>query len=137
MIHYYLQIKSAHVFLGITVAFFFVATFIAASLPTLSALRTPIKYVSWTADVALLTAAMMLLTILPGEMYTNGWLIAKLLALAGFVVCRHFAGKEHGFAVPRWTWFLLGLLLLAYAYTVARAHHPLGYFSQLGLWLPR
>lgn len=61
MIHYYLQIKSAHVFLGITVALVFVATFIAASLPALSAVRTPIRYVSWTADVALLTAAMMLL----------------------------------------------------------------------------
>ncbi|CAN7484467.1 SirB2 family protein [Pseudoxanthomonas sp. LjRoot143] len=133
MIHYYLQIKSAHVFLGITVALVFVATFIAASLPALSAARTPIKYVSWTADIALLTAAMMLLTILPGEMYANGWLIAKLLALAGFVVCRHFMGKEHALTVPRWTWFLVGLLLLAYAYTVAREHHPLGYLSQLGL----
>ncbi|WP_447939891.1 SirB2 family protein [Pseudoxanthomonas mexicana] len=126
MAHYYLQIKSAHVFLGLLVAALFFLSFATVSINSLKTIRTPVKYLSWTLDVSLLTAAMMLLTILPGAMYANGWLLVKLVALGGFVACRHAMTTERSPFMPRWGWLLVGCVLLAYAYSVARAHHPLG-----------
>lgn len=129
MIHYYLQIKSAHVFLGLLVAAFFLLSFTTSSITQLRSIQTSVKYLTWTVDVSLLTAAMMLLTILPGAMYANGWLLVKLVALAGFVGCRHAMTTERPPLLPRWSWLLAGGALLAYAYSVARAHHPLGIFA--------
>ena len=126
MAHYYLQIKSAHVFLGLLVAALFFLSFATVSINSLKTIRTPVKYLSWTLDVSLLTAAMMLLTILPGAMYANGWLLVKLVALGSFVACRHAMTTERSPFMPRWGWLLVGCVLLAYAYSVARAHHPLG-----------
>jgi hypothetical protein len=126
MAHYYLQIKSAHVFLGLLVAALFFLSFATVSINSLKTIRTPVKYLSWTLDVSLLTAAMMPLTILPGAMYANGWLLVKLVALGGFVACRHAMTTERSPFMPRWGWLLVGCVLLAYAYSVARAHHPLG-----------
>lgn len=90
-----------------------------------------VKYLSWTVDLTLLTAALMLLTILPAAMYSNGWLIVKMVALAFFVACRQFMISDQPPGLPRWGWFLLGAIVLGYAYSVARAHHPLGFFSDL------
>ena len=130
MIHFYLQIKSVHVHLALWVGLVFVALFLTTLLPRLKGLRTPVKYLSWTTDVCLLTAAMMLLTILPGALYANGWLLVKLVALGGFVACRHLMIRQHPPLLPRWGWLVLGGALLGYAYGVARDHHPLGYFSR-------
>lgn len=130
MVHYYLQIKSAHVFLGLLVGVLFYLSFVTTSTKSLKSTRTPVKYLSWTVDVSLLTAAMMLLTILPGAMYANGWLLVKLVALGGFVACRHAMTAERSPLMPRWAWLLAGGVLLAYAYGVARAHHPLGFFAK-------
>ena len=131
MIQYDLQIKSGHVFLALAVGLVFLAGFTAASVPVLRPLRTPLKYLGWTVDVALLTAAMMLLTILPAAVYANGWLLAKLLLLALFVVCRHFATRETPGFLPRWAWFAGGALVFVQAYAIARAHHPLGALARL------
>ncbi|WP_062351773.1 SirB2 family protein [Pseudoxanthomonas mexicana] len=131
MVHYYLQIKAAHIFLGVMVGAFFLASFVAASRPSLANVRALMKYLSWTVDLTLLTAALMLLTILPAAMYSNGWLIVKMVALAFFVACRQFMISDQPPGLPRWGWFLLGAIVLGYAYSVARAHHPLGFFSDL------
>jgi len=127
MIHYYMQIKGTHVLLALLVAAVFIARFLTAAVPGLKPLHVPVKYLSWAVDVALLTAAMMLLTILPGAFYSNGWLLAKLLALFGFAVCRYFMTRSQPSRLPVWAWFLLGGILLWYAFSVARTHHPLGF----------
>ena len=131
MIHYYMQIKGAHVLLALLVAAMFTARFLAVVVPSLKPLQVPLKYLSWAVDVALLTAAMMLLTILPGSFYSNGWLLAKLLALAGFAVCRYFMTRVQPTRLPVWAWFVFGGTLLWYAFSAAHTHHPLGLF----LWL--
>ncbi|MCP2821034.1 SirB2 family protein, partial [Salmonella enterica subsp. enterica serovar Typhimurium] len=46
----------------------------------------PVRWLSYTIDTTLLTAALMLLTILPGAMFANGWLAVKLTLLVAYVV---------------------------------------------------
>jgi hypothetical protein len=38
----------------------------------------PVRYLSYTIDTVLLTAALMLWTILPSGLFANGWLLALL-----------------------------------------------------------
>lgn len=42
------------------------------------ALAPPVRYLSYAVDTALLTAALMLFTILPSAVFASGWLAAKL-----------------------------------------------------------
>ena len=49
---------------------------------------------SYTIDTVLLTAALMLLTILPGAMFANGWLTTKLVLVVVYVVLGTFALKR-------------------------------------------
>ena len=48
--------------------------------------QAPVRYLGYTIDTVLLTAALMLLTILPRELFANGWLWTKLGLVAAYVV---------------------------------------------------
>ena len=43
------------------------------------------RILSYAIDTTLLTAALVLLTILPSSVYANGWLIAKLALLPAYI----------------------------------------------------
>src|SRR5690606_19324635 len=63
-----------------------------------------VKWLSYAVDTALLTAALMLLTILPWAMFGNGWLLAKLALLVAYVVLGVLAlrrGRTLPFGTPR------------------------------------
>src|SRR5688572_32705079 len=92
----------------------------------------PMKWVSYAIDTALLTAALMLLTILPGAMFANGWLAVKLSLLVMYVALGTFALKRGQTPRVRRACYALALLVFAFIATVARAHHPSG---ALWLWL--
>ena len=57
-------------------------------------MAAPLRYLSYSIDTVLLTAALMLLTILPGAMFANGWLATKLVLLVAYVVLGSFALKR-------------------------------------------
>lgn len=131
MIEFYGPIKTAHVVLAILVGGVFLVRHLAAAIAGLAWWRQPLRYLSWGVDVSLLTAAMMLLTILPSGLFANGWLAAKLVLLGLFVAVRHWGLRPHQTAPRRWLCFSAGCLLYLQAYFVARTHHPLG----LGVYL--
>lgn len=133
MIEFYPQIKWVHV-----------ATVMASGL--LFALRgllvqghlerwamaAPLRYLSYAIDTTLLTAALMLLTILPGAMFANGWLAAKLGLLVAYVVLGTFALKRGRTPRVRVACYLAALIAFGMMYTIARTHHPAGLFWLLG-----
>ena len=88
MITFYPDIKLVH----ITAALLSGAFFALRALALLAGMRwprlAPVRYLSYTVDTMLLTAAFMLLTILPRELYANGWLLAKLFFVAAYVVLK-------------------------------------------------
>ena len=91
------------------------------------AMAAPVRYLSYGIDTVLLTAALMLLTILPGAMFANGWLTTKLVLVLVYVVLGTFALKRGRTARVRLACYSAALLVFATIIGIAIAHHPLGW----------
>ena len=87
----------------------------------------PVRYLSYSIDTVLLTAALMLLTILPGAMFANGWLTLKLVLVVVYVVLGSFALKRGRTPRIRTTCFVAALLVFVTIIGIALAHHPMGW----------
>lgn len=127
MMEFYAQIKFMHV----TTVLLSGGLFIVRGLLVLGgrqawALAAPVRYTSYAIDTTLLTAALMLVSILPSAMFANGWLTAKLALLMPYVVLGSFALKRGRTATARAVTYALALLAYAMMLSIARAHHPLG-----------
>jgi uncharacterized membrane protein SirB2 len=96
------------------------------------ALSATLRYLSYAIDTALLTAALMLLAILPGAAYANGWLAAKVTLLLAYIVLGSFALKRAATQRKRLGYFAAALLSYGFMLTIAWAHNPLGLLS---VWL--
>lgn len=125
MIEFYPQIKSVHIFMVLLSGAVFAVrgggALLGARWPTASLLR----WTSVAIDTTLLTAALMLLTVLPGAMFANGWLAMKLGLLVTYVVLGILAFRRERL---RGLFYALALLTYAWMYSIARTHHPLGMF---------
>jgi uncharacterized membrane protein SirB2 len=89
----------------------------------------PVKWFSYAVDTALLTAALMLLTILPGAVFANGWLTLKVSLVVVYIVLGVFALKRARTQRARLGCYLAALATFFTIYSIARAHHPLGVFT--------
>lgn len=132
MMEFYPQIKMVHIACALTS----VSLFAVRGAGLLSNQRwpraDPVRWLSWGIDTTLLTAALMLVAILPSAMFANHWLAVKLAALVIYVLLGYRA-LSAGLALGRrLTWFLAALACFGFMYSVARSHHPLGL-----LWLLR
>ncbi len=78
MIEFYAQIKWVHIIAVLCSGSLFLlrGLLVQAGKPRI-AMAAPVRYLSYGIDTTLLTAALMLLTILPGVMFANGWLTIK------------------------------------------------------------
>jgi uncharacterized membrane protein SirB2 len=75
---------------------------------------------------ALLTAALMLLSILPWAMFGNGWLVLKVGLLVVYVVLGFMVLRPGRSRQARAALYISALLVYGCMYSIARAHHPLG-----------
>ena len=101
------------------------ATF-AGPRPTAFANTLWLRLLAITLDAGVLTAALMLATMLPEAMFGNGWLKVKLVA----VTC-YLGGNWWSLADPTMQGrhrLLAAATVLAFCFAAAtaRAHHPLG-----------
>ena len=133
MIEFYSQIKWVHVAAVLASGGLFLLRGLLVQLrqPQL-AMAAPVRYLSYSIDTVLLTAALMLLTILPGAMFANGWLTVKLGLLVAYVGLGSFALKRAQTPRLRRTCYVLAVLVFAFMLSIARAHHPLGALLWLG-----
>ena len=131
MIEYYLQIKQFHVFFALLSGSLFAVrgAFLLGGARWPQAL--PVKWLSYAVDTALLTAALMLLTILPWAMFANGWLLLKVTLVVVYVVLGVFALRRGRTRRTRALCYVAALLVFGSIYSIARAHHPLGAFLPL------
>ena len=88
-----------------------------------------VRIIAWTVDATVLTTAIMLLTTLPGAVFANGWLWAKLVWVG-----LYFGAGYAGLSARRSRRMQVILLVLAavgYALAIgtARAHSPLGWLA--------
>ena len=132
MIEFYPQIKLFHM----TVALLSGTLFAVRGGFALAGARwpqaLPAKWLSYAIDTCLLTAALMLLTILPWAMFANGWLLAKIALLVAYVVLGVFAMRPARDRRTRAACYVTALFVFASIYGIARAHHPLGWLAR---WL--
>ncbi|MFC5578403.1 SirB2 family protein [Lysobacter niabensis] len=129
MIEFYPQIKQFHIFVALLSGSLFAlrGAFLlgGARWP----LALPVRWLSYAVDTALLTAALMLLTILPGAMFANGWLAVKVSLVVVYIVLGVFALKRARTPRTKLGFYLAALFVYFAIYSIARAHHPLGLFT--------
>lgn len=131
MIEFYLQIKSVHVAMVIASGLLFALRGAAVLAGARWAMAAPLRYLSYTIDTTLLTAALMLLTALKLNPFAVPWLSVKLALLVVYVVLGSLALKRARSRRARAGFFLAALATYAFMYFVARAHHPLGLLQGL------
>lgn len=135
MIEFYPYIKLVHVGAVIASGSLFLLRGLAVQGGMPWAMTAPVRYLSYSIDIVLLTAALMLLTVLPAAMFANGWLWLKLGLLVVYVGLGTFALKRGRTPAVRLGCFLGALIVFACMYTIARAHDPLGPLRLVGSWL--
>lgn len=131
MIEFYLQIKSVHVAMVIASGLLFALRGAAVLAGARWAMAAPLRYLSYTIDTALLTAALMLLTALKLNPFSVPWLSVKLALLVVYVVLGSLALKRARSRRARAGFYLAALATYAFMYFVARTHHPLGLLQGL------
>ena len=127
MIEFYPQIRFVHI-LAISLSG---SLFALRGLGMLAGARWPqafvVRYLSYTIDTVLLTAALMLVTILPAAMFANHWLTVKLVLVVAYVVLGMFALRHGRSRTARTTCYVAALLVFIAIVGIARMHHPLGW----------
>ena len=128
MIEFYVPIKSVHIAAVLASGGVFALRGGLVLAGVRWAMSAPLRYLSYTIDTVLLTAALMLATLLPGAVFANGWLAVKLTLLVVYVALGSFALKRGRSQRIRALCFVTALTVYAFMYSVARTHQPLGWF---------
>ena len=130
MMVFYPQIKSVHIAAVVcSGSLFFLRGALVQAGRSAWAMVAPLRYLSYGIDTVLLTAALMLLTILPGAVFANGWLATKLVLLVAYVVLGSFALKRGRTPRARKVFFAAATLTYLVMFGIAHTHHPLGWLS--------
>ncbi len=138
MTEFYPQIKWVHVAAAMTSATLFFLRGLAVQMNVGRPMAAPLRYLSYAVDTVLLIAALMLVTILPGAIFENGWLAMKLALVIGYIMLGSYALKRGSTSRVRLICFLAALCTFASIVGVARAHRPLGLLWGLdNLFRPR
>jgi len=128
MLAFYPQIKAVHVAAVLLSGVVFVARgMLVQAGRERWAMCGPARYASYGIDTVLLTAAFMLVTILPGALFANHWLTFKLALLVVYVTAGSLALKRARTHRARMFFFVGALTVYAIMIGIARAHHPLGW----------
>lgn len=132
MIEFYPQIKSVHIAAVLASGLLFLLRGAALYAGQRWAMAAPLRYLSYTIDTVLLTAALMLATLLHQYPFVHGWLTTKVVLLVVYIVLGTYALKRGSTRRTRIACWLAALLVYGFIISVARAHHPAGIFTR---WL--
>lgn len=130
MFEYYLEIRWVHIAAVIASGSLFALRGLGLHLFNARwPMNVWLRYLSYTIDTVLLTAALMLMTIVSQYPFVDGWLTAKVLLLVVYIVLGSY-GLKYGRTKPiRITCTIVALMVYGYIITVARARDPLGFLS--------
>ena len=94
-------------------------------------MRAPVRYLSYAIDTTLLTAALMLMTIVHQYPFVHAWLTVKVLLLVAYIVLGSFALKRAPTRRARAGCYAAAVAVFLFMLSIARLHHPLGVFALL------
>ena len=128
MLELYPQIKLIHMSAAIMSGVLFFVRGLALHLGGRWAMAAPVRYITYAIDTILLTAAIMLAAILRQYPFVHHWLTVKVVLLVVYIVLGTFALKRGKTAGVRWSAWIAALIVYGFIISVARAHHPAGWF---------
>ena len=88
----------------------------------------PVRVLSYTIDSVLLTAALMLTTIIRQYPFVDSWLTMKLVLLVAYILLGYRALRGDS-ARTRWASLAGAALVYGFIISIARTHDPLGFFA--------
>ena len=131
MIEFYPQIKFVHVAAVILSGSLFALRGLLMLARSRFSNHPALRYLSYAIDTTLLTAALMLVTIVHQYPFVQGWLTVKVLLLVAYIVLGTLALKRGRTRAAQVTCYFAALLVFAFIASVALAHNPWGVFATL------
>jgi uncharacterized membrane protein SirB2 len=131
MIEFYPEIRWTHIAAVLTSGGLFAMRGVAMLAGVRWYMAAPLRYLSYTIDTVLLTAAFMLATILHQYPFVHAWLTVKVSLLVVYVALGSYALKRGATRTVRAWAFAGALLVYGFIISVARAHDPRGLFAWL------
>ncbi len=126
MIEFYPQVKLVHVASVLLSGGLFALRGIGMAAGSSLGMAAPVRYLSYTIDTLLLTAALMLATMLRQYPFVHGWLTVKVLLLIVYVVLGSYALKRGATKNVRMICFAAALMTYACMIRVALTHGAFG-----------
>ena len=126
---FYLEIRQVHIGAVIVSGVLMLLRGLAHNLSGAAWVKArPLRTLSYAIDTLLLTAALMLMTIVGQYPFVDSWLTIKVMLVLLYIVLGYTALRG---ASARLRWASLGAAALVYGFiiSIARAHNPLGIFA--------
>lgn len=131
MIEFYAEIRLVHIWAVVVSG----SLFAIRGLALLAGARWPLaalpRYLSYTVDTVLLTAALMLMTVVRQYPFADAWLTVKVLLLVVYIGLGILAFRTGRPRALRLAFWLAALAVYGYIVSVARARDPLGFLAPL------
>jgi uncharacterized membrane protein SirB2 len=129
MSEYYLALRHVHIACAIVSVALFVLRggLMIAESRWLQIL--PLRVLPHIIDTVLLTTALMLTTVVHQYPFVQGWLTVKVVLLVVYILLGSIAIKRGRTRPIRIAAFVAALATVGFLFTVARAHHPLGFLA--------
>jgi uncharacterized membrane protein SirB2 len=134
MISLYPHIKLVHIVAVLASGGLFFIRGLAGNLGARWTMAAPLRYLSYAIDTVLLAAAVILAVMLHQYPFVHGWLTMKVALLVVYIVLGTYALKRGHTVRIRWLTWAAAVLVYAFILSVARAHHPAGFFAARG-WM--
>jgi uncharacterized membrane protein SirB2 len=131
MLEYYIEIKWVHVAAVICSGSLFALRGAGALAGARWPMWAPLRHLSYLIDTVLLTAALMLVTLLHQYPFVNGWLTAKVCLLLVYIGLGSFALKRARTRRTRAWCYAAALALFLFIVGIARAHSPWGILERM------
>lgn len=131
MAEYYLALRHLHITLAVVSVAIFALRGGLMLAGSVRANTAWLRYPSYAVDTSLLTTALILVSIIHQYPFANGWLTMKVALLVVYILLGSVALRRGRSRRIRAAALAAALLTVAFLYTVARTHHPLGLFAAL------
>ena len=126
---FYLEIRAVHIGAVIVSGLLMLLRGMARNaFDAVWVMAWPVRVLSYTIDTVLLTAALMLTTIIQQFPFVDGWLTMKVLLLVVYIMLG-YNGLRGRTPQLRWASLAGAALFYGFIVTIARAHSPLGIFA--------
>lgn len=133
MIEFYPQIKFVHVAAVIASGSLFALRALLLQFEPGWARAAPVRYLSYSIDTVLLTAALMLMNVLHQYPVVHSWLTVKIALIIVYIVLGSWALKRARTRISQIVFAVAALAVFGFVVSIARSHSPWGVLQGLNL----